>query len=182
MLLYVAGYAEKFGALEPARAAYRQLTANPTTARSAYDALLRLSPKDDTAETRDLLAEMVQRWPHDTTLVNDLAYLNALLARELPECVDKARELVRTAPSSLPHRTVLALAELRLGNPKAALQTYHGLDIDWAQAAPGSVAVYVATLQANGQEREAVELASLASADRLRPEEQALMPASRISL
>ena len=77
---------------------------------------------------------------------------------------------------------MLALAELRLGNPKAALQTYHGLEIDWAQAAPGSVVVYAATLQANGQASEAVELAALASADRLRPEEQALKAASQMSL
>lgn len=176
VLLYIAAYAEKFGAVEPARLAYRQLTENPESARMACEALLRLTPREDTVQTRELLATMAERWPHDLTLANDLTYLNALLERELPACLEKARALVRAAPSSLPPRTVLALTELRLGNPEAAFETYQGLEIDWRQAAPGSVVVYAATLLANGREHEALQLASLASADQLRPEEQALKP------
>ncbi len=174
LLQYIASYAERFRAVDAARFAYRQLTESPQSARSAYESLLRLTPREDTAETRDLLGEMARRWPQDLALTNDLAYLNALLAQELPACIHTARQLVRSAPSSLPHRTVLALAELRLGNPEAALQTYEGLAVDWQQAAPGSVVVYAAALRANGREHEARAHASLASVDHLRPEEQAL--------
>ncbi|MGV3532876.1 MAG: hypothetical protein ACO1QR_10940, partial [Chthoniobacteraceae bacterium] len=176
LLHYVAGYAERFGEIETARAAYRQLASNPVSARAGFEGLLRHAPRGDTVAARDLLAEMAERWPRDQQVANDLAYLNALLARELTDCADKARELIRAAPASLPHRTVLALAELRLGNHASALETFQGLEVDWRRAAPASVVVYAAALQANGRDGEALALAALASPDHLRPEERALKP------
>lgn len=176
-LLYVAGYAEKTGVNEQAERAYRTLTQNPKTARIAYEALLRLTPQTDTAKLRDLLAEMAQRWPKDVALANDLAYLNTLLNIDVPQNRAKAQQLVETAPESLPHRTVLALAELRGGNTEAALQVYQGLHIDWRTAAPGAVVVYASALRHAGRAEEAKALVAALTADALRPEEKVLLAA-----
>lgn len=176
-LLYVAGYAEKVGAREHAERTYRTLAQNPKTARFAYEALLRLTPRADTAGLRNTLAEMVQRWPKDVALANDLAYLSALLSIDVTQNREKARELVAAAPESLPHRTVLALTELREGNAAAALQVYDGLRIDWRSAAPGSVVVYASALHQMGRTEEAKTLVATLSANTLRPEEQTLLAA-----
>jgi hypothetical protein len=117
---------------------------------------------------------MVVRWPKDTAISNDLAYLNALLGVDLEKARDTALTLVQAAPHSLPHRTALALAELRLGRAAEAAKVYDGLRIDWQGAAPGAVAVYSAVLRANGRAAEAAPLLAALPAEALRPEEQAL--------
>ncbi len=178
-LAYIAGYAEKVGAHEPAERAYRTLAQNPKTARFAYEALVRLTEPTNTLRLRDLLAEMAQRWPKDVALINDLAYLNTLLEIDLPQNLATAKKLVETEPQSLPHRTVLALAELRGGNTSAALQVYDGLQIDWRTAAPGAVVVYASALRQAGREDEARTLVASLVADALRLEEQVLLAAIR---
>jgi hypothetical protein len=173
----VAAYAEKTGAKEQAERAYRALAQNPKTARIAYEALVRLTSQTDTVKLRDLLAEMAQRWPQDVALANDLAYLNTLLNIDVPQNRAKAQNLVEAAPKSLPHRTVLALAELRGGNSEAALQVYQGLHVDWRSAAPGAVVVYASALRHAGRVEEARALVVALTADVLRPEEKVLLAA-----
>ena len=59
--------------------------------------------------------------------------------------------MTRQHPDLLAHRTTLALAYLRAGNPSAAAQLYKGVNIQWKSAPPGWRAGYAAVLAANAQ-------------------------------
>src|SRR6202011_5914089 len=79
-LLMLAGYAEKNGALEIARAAYDEAAAEAPKLRAAHQGRLRLAQA--TGETRkihDVLAEMLAIWPNDPAVQNDEAYTRLLL-------------------------------------------------------------------------------------------------------
>jgi len=175
-LSWLAGYAEKCGEMEQAKKALRSLIACVGDVRPAYRALEELTLKSGTTgELRDLLGEMLNRWPKDPAVRNDYAYLNLLLATKLPESRKAAEELVSQFPESLPYRTTLALACLRLKDYAAALRVYEGRQYDWRKALPGSRAVYAAVLAASGQDREAREHAISIQSERLREEEMELI-------
>jgi hypothetical protein len=86
-----------------------------------------------------------------------------------------ATDLVRREPASLPHRTLLALARLKQGEPAKALEVYSGINIPRNALSPASLAVHAAVLAANGQEEDAKTEVAEIKADQLLPEEQALL-------
>jgi hypothetical protein len=153
---YVAGYAERLGRNDQAEIAYRSLTSKATTARPAYEALLRLAERrDDSEALGGLLRAMRERWPADAAVENDSAYFNLLLGVYVPEAVESARRLVAGAPGSLPHRTTLALGLLKSGDAGAALRVYESVNVPWNQVPASQRAVYCAVLSANGRQEEA---------------------------
>lgn len=175
-LTWLAIYAKKCGEFDQAKKALRSLIACTEDVRPGYRALEELTAKSGTtAELRDLVGEMLNRWPKDPALRNDFAYLNLLLAAKLPESRQTAEELVGQFPDSLPYRTTLALALYRLKDYAAALRVYEGRPYDWRQALPGNRAVYAAVLAANGKDHEAREHAHGIPPERLREEELELI-------
>lgn len=175
-MMYLGNYAEKIGETHQAERAFRELISNASVARPAYEALLRLAEKKrDTAALRGLLGEMKGRWPNDSAVLNDYAYLSLLLDKDVAACRGIAAQLVAKTPASLPHRTTLALAAVRLNDPAAALAVYDGLEIPWAQVAAGPRAVYAAVLGLNGKDAEARAVAAALRLEDLRAEERELI-------
>ena len=173
---FLGSYAEKIGETREAELAYKSLTASAKTARPAYEALLRMAEKKgDTAALRGVLREMRGRWPNDTAVENDYAYLSLLGGLEVPACLKIAERLVAQAPQSLPHRTTLALAYHRMAQPARALAVYDGLAIPWERTSPAQRAVHAAVLGSNGKPDEARAEARALRAESLRPEERELI-------
>ena len=172
----IAAYAEKLGRPAQAELAYRSLAASGNTARPAMEALLKIAgSRGDLDLLRDTLKKMRERWPHDDSVKNDLAYFNLLAGKSVDESLAAARELVGRSPRSLPHLTTLALALLRKNDPAAALAVYQGLQIPWERIAPPQRAVHAAVLGGNGKTDEALaEVAALRWED-LRAEEKELI-------
>lgn len=173
--IFIALYAERMGEKDRARKIYLMLTQEPIVARVAFMGLLRLDDGKDTEKTRDILDQMVVRWPQEPAVLNDDIYFNLLLNARVQEMAQKAYELVQYDPGSLPHRTALALAFLRLKQPGNALKVYRTAKTDWDKAPISALVVYAATLEANGQHNEARHRAILLPRDQLRPEEAALI-------
>ncbi len=90
-----------------------------------------------------------------------------------------AEKLVAAEPASLPHRTLLALARLKQNRAAEALAVYENIQATPAALTPSALAVHAAVLAANGKEEDArTEIANV-PADRLLPEEAALIEALR---
>ena len=95
---------------------------------------------------------------------------------ELESIEALAAKLVEREPSSLPHRTLLALARLRLNRPADALAVYNGINVPKASLTTSSVVVHAAVLAANGHLEDArKEFANIPPGKSL-PEEAALAP------
>jgi hypothetical protein len=154
--MYLAEYAERIGQIDQAELAYRSLTTNASAARRGYEALLRMAQRrNDSGAMRSLLKEMLERWPADDSVKNDVAYLSLLAFIDVPSSTETARQLVLRNPASLPHRTTLALGYLRMNQPAEALAVYDGIQLPWEQMRPNQRAIYAATLGANGRVEEA---------------------------
>jgi hypothetical protein len=175
-LLWLGRYAEKSNQNEIARQAYRSLITSVNNALPAFRELQRLTDKiGTTAELRDLLGEMMRRWPNDLSLQNDYAYLNLLLGSELAGSHLTANRLVTQVPDNLPFRTTLALALYRQQDFKAALGAYGGKEYHWPDALPYQRAVFATVLAANGLTSESDQILKGLPIERLRPEEKALI-------
>jgi hypothetical protein len=175
-LLWLARFSEKCGAPEIARNSLRALVACVPNPLPAFRELHGLTERTgSTADLRDLLAEMVGRWPNDPALQNDHAYLNLLLGNELAASHRVAGKFVAQFPDSLPFRTTLALALHRQRDFQAALNVYSGRNYSWPTASPNQRAVFATVLAANGQIQQARQVIANVASDRLRPEEQALI-------
>jgi hypothetical protein len=94
-------------------------------------------------------------------------------ADELIAIEHLAEELVKREPSSLPHRTLLALARLRQQRPVAALAAYDNIQVAPNALSPSALAVHAAVLAGNGHRDDALAEIKQAPPDRLLPEEQA---------
>jgi hypothetical protein len=175
-LLWLARYSEKCGKPEIARKSLRSLITCAVNPLPAFRELQHLTERTgSTAELRDLLGEMVRRWPNDPTLQSDHAYLNLLLGTEFAASYQIANNLVAQFPDSLSFRTTLALALYRQRDFKAALKAYGGRDYPWPTALPNQRAIFAAVLAANGQTGEARQQVANLATNQLRPEEQALI-------
>ena len=131
-LMQLGGFAEKNVRLDIADFAYRDAITHIPRFRSAYDGRLRVAQASrETKKIHDVLAEMLDHWPNDTAIQNDEAYTRLLLmptrsslnrqpsSNDRCEAADPAdalqiekiaEDLVKRKPTSLPHRTLLALA------------------------------------------------------------------------
>ena len=175
-LLWLGRYAEKCDEVELARKSVRALIACVGNPLPAFRELERLTERTGTStEVRDVLEEMVRRWPNDPGIQNSLAYYNLLLGKELAGAYRVAEKLVTRAPESLPFRTTLALALYQQRDFQAALRAYDGLDYPWLQAPPNQRAVFASVLAANGRTGDARQLLAGLSDDALRPEERLLI-------
>ncbi len=94
---------------------------------------------------------------------------------QLSSIAQLAETLVTLEPASLPHRTLLALARLKAGQPARALEVYSELHIPPKAATPSAIAVHAAVLAANGRKEEAKNEAAQVKPDQLLPEEAALI-------
>lgn len=205
-LLMLANYAEKNGALEIARAAFDEAASESPKLRAAHQGRLRLvQATNDTRKIHDVLAEMLTIWPNDPAVQNDEAYTRLLLiiggTATVPSTSDRdgtvavppvesrkeeigtieqlAAQLVQKEPSSLPHRTLLALARLQLGKYSDAMDAYSNIQVARNALTLSALAVHAAVLAANGKADDA--LAEIRDVDpkRLLPEEAGLIEAIR---
>ena len=106
---------------------------------------------------------------------NDFTYLTLLRGKDVEEGLKVARALVAEAPTSLAHRTTLALANVRLRDAMGAMSVYRGLNIPWDRALPSHRAVYAAALGLNGNISDARAQANAIPLEALRPEERNLI-------
>jgi hypothetical protein len=195
-LMQLGGFAEKNVRLDIADSAYRDAITHIPRFRSAYDGRLRVAQASrETKKIHDVLAEMLNHWPNDTAIQNDEAYTRLLLMPTRPslnrqpssndrcEAADPAdalqiekiaEDLVKRKPTSLPHRTLLALARLRAGHINTALDAYN-IEVPEEVITPSAVAVRAAALAANGRQKEATDLLRDLNRDQLVPEERALI-------
>ncbi|MCA1657788.1 MAG: hypothetical protein LC627_00645, partial [Verrucomicrobiaceae bacterium] len=192
-LLTLAGYAEKNGVIDVARAAYDEAAAESPRLRAAHQGRLRLAQATgETKKIHAVLAEMLAIWPNDPAVQNDEAYTRLLLMgqrsedgsqrsepitnnQELITLEQLAAQLVQREPSSLPHRTLLALARLRLGKFSDAMDAYSGIQVARGALTPSALAVHAAVLAANGRSEDAATEMREVDRKRLLPEEAALV-------
>ena len=80
-------------------------------------------------------------------------------------------------PSSLPHRTLLALARLKLGKFSDAMDAYSNIQVARGALTPSALAVHAAVLAANGHASDAAAEIHDLDPKRLLPEEEALIAA-----
>jgi tetratricopeptide (TPR) repeat protein len=208
-LLMLAGYAEKNGASEIARAAYDEAAAEAPRLRAAHQGRLRLAETTrDTKKIHGVLAEMLVNWPNDPAVQNDEAYMRLLLLggtaavpsssdavpsssdasssspapdaspagnEEIEKIEQLARTLVEKEPASLPHRTLLALARLKLGKYSDAMDTYSNIQVARNALTHSVLAIHAAVLAANGKSEDAATELREVDVTRLLPEEAALI-------
>lgn len=178
-LLMLANYAEKNGALEIAGTAYDEAAAEAPRLRAAHQGRLRLAQAtNETRKIHEVLAEMLTIWPNDPAVQNDEAYTRLLLMQqesEVESIEQLAAKLVEREPSSLPHRTLLALARLKLGKFSDALEAYSSIQVARGALTPSALAVHAAVLAANSRADDAAAEVRELDAKRLLPEEAALI-------
>ena len=188
-LMILGDYAEKNGAVDVAAVAYDAAVAVSPKARPAQQGRLRVAyAQRDTHKIHEILVDLLKLWPNDTAVQNDEAYARLLLlpnvsesspdknAQELQGIESLATKLVEREPSSLPHRTLLALARLRLHHPEDALLVYKDINVPKTSLSTASVAVHAAVLAATGHSEEARAESAQLPAEKMLPEERQLMP------
>lgn len=189
-LMVLGSYAEKNGTNDVAAQAYDGAIAAAPKLRQPREARLRLAyAAHDTPRVHAILADMLKLWPDDTAVQNDDAYTRLLLLGgtgsvpssktadnpEIAAIEQLAAKLVAAEPASLAHRTLLALARLRLGQPARALEVYSNVSVPKNVATPSALAVHAAVLAANGRREDAATEMRDVAAERLLPEEAALI-------
>jgi len=95
--------------------------------------------------------------------------------QELITIEQLAAQLVQREPSSLPHRTLLALARLRLGKFSDAMDAYSNVQVSRGALTPSALAVHAAVLAANGRSEDAATEMREVDRKHLLPEEAALV-------
>ncbi len=200
-LLTLAGYAEKNSAGAIAAAAYEEAVAESPKLRAAHQGRLRIAQAGgDTKKIHAVLADILALWPNDPAIQNDEGYTRLLLMasqqsqrsedggqrsepitdnKELIAIEQLAAKLLQREPSSLPHRTLLALARLERGKFSDALEAYAGIQADRSALTPSALAVHAAVLSANGHADEAATEIREIDLTRLLPEEAALIAPAR---
>jgi hypothetical protein len=159
----------------------------------------------ETKKIHDVLAEMLTIWPNDPAVQNDEGYTRLLLipqrsevrnqrSEDQPTPTDSpknesaaadnqevenierlAADLVQREPTSLPHRTLLALARLRLGKFSEALSAYDQIQVSRGALTASALAVHAAVLAANGRNEDAAAEIRDLDRKRLLPEEGELL-------
>jgi tetratricopeptide (TPR) repeat protein len=200
-LVTLGEYAEKNNALDVAAAAFDAAVAASPKLRVAQQGRLRAAyAMRDTKKIKLILGELLKIWPNDTAIQNDEAYARLLLlpnpATSEPASPDKAprppqedhrtatelaaiervaEKLIQREPASLPHRTLLALTRLKQNRPYAALAVYRDINVPKSALTTSTVSVHAAILAATNEKEAAQKEATALPADKLLPEEQALI-------
>ena len=199
-LLTLANYAEKNGALDIAGAAYDSAAMAAPKLRGAQQGRLRVAQATlETKKIHAVLADMLGLWPNDTAIQNDEAYTRLLLLPSDPSTINPPQadqlstsseastsseliamekigeNLVQRKPTSLPHRTLLALARLKQHRPIAALEAYANIQAAPNALSPSALAVHAAVLAQNGHADDAKTEAKQIKTASLLPEEKMLI-------
>ncbi len=186
-LMTIGEYAEKNGALEIADSAYAATAAESPKLRVAYQGRLRLAQASrDTKKMHGILAQMLSLWPDDPAIQNDEAYTRLLLlptkAEETPQSRSEAaaieqlaQKLMEREPTSLPHRTLLALARLRQGRAADALSVYNNVRVAQNALSGSALAVHAAVLAGTAHTEDAKTEVAQIKPDQLLPEERSLI-------
>jgi tetratricopeptide (TPR) repeat protein len=183
-LIGLAEYAEKNQVIDIAEAAYDSASVEAPKLRLAHQGRLQIAErKHDTAKMHRVLTEMKKTWPNDTAIQNDEAYTRLLLLRPDDESSKSAaqtiehlaRDLLAREPSSLPHRTLLALALLRQARAADAFALYERLHVPANTLTASALAVHAAVLAATDHRDDARTEAGQIPVDKLLPEERALI-------
>jgi hypothetical protein len=189
-LMTLAEYAERNRANEIAEVAYATATNESPKLRAAWQGRLRLAQSSGgTKKIHAVLTGMLGNWPNDSAIQNDEAYTRLLLLfsnnrndealvtndETLKEIEQLAQRLVEQNPTSLPHRTLLALARVRQNRAAEALDVYANIQVVPNALTPSALAVHVAVLAANGRTDDAKTEAAQIKVDNLLPEEKALI-------
>ena len=177
-LLALAGYAEQNHANDVADRAYSEAIRLGPKNRGAYAGRLRVAlTSDHTAEAQTIAEEIVKLWPDDAAARNQNDYLRLLLGAsgDVAEAAERqAQILVAQEPLNWSARATLGLARLRLGRNADALAVFRTVRATGSEP-PGALAVRAAILAVNGYEEGARGDAHNLGAQRLLPEERALI-------
>jgi hypothetical protein len=134
----------------------------------AYTRLLLLSSQQSQkSEDGSQRSDPLTNSPKDESAVAD--------NEELITIEQLAAQLVQREPSSLPHRTLLALARLRLGKFSDAMDAYSNIQVSRGALTPSALAVHAAVLAANGRLDDAASEIRDVDPKRLLPEETVLV-------
>jgi hypothetical protein len=127
-------------------------------------------------EALAIAKQVKQRYPAQFAARNNLAYLKLLLGREIESTASETERLSEQGPPIPSLRTTLALARLRSGKPKEALQAImQGDQLPAIYQGDGDKAVCAATLWANDKKDIALELAKSIKRTNLLPQEATLL-------
>jgi len=152
--------------------------------RVAYQSRLRLAQASrDTKKMHGILAQMLSLWPDDPAIQNDEAYTRLLLLpadagptkREAAAIEQIAQKLMEREPTSLPHRTLLALARLRQGRAADALNVYNNVRVAQNALSGSALAVHAAVLAGTAHTADAKTEVAQIKPDQLLPEERSLI-------
>ncbi|MEI7962688.1 MAG: hypothetical protein WCI42_02550 [Verrucomicrobiota bacterium] len=175
-LAYIAGYEEQIGAFDRAARTYRELANREQTKIPGLVGLIRSQPGSTPVETMiPLYEELLVAAPENGDVSCDLSYLMLLAKRDIQQSALTAEKLLEQQPNSLARISVAALARLRLGNVKGAMDLYSNKVIDWTTAGEPWRAVRSAVLRASGDIEGADLQSSTINPAGLRPEERALL-------
>jgi len=171
-LSVIAGYAERLGHPKIAAEALERLLSNPLQAdRAAQDIVRLLTPSDDVQDLLATLRRMQQFRPKDQGVADLICWFELLLRQRIGPNADAARERFQKAPNNHRFRLTLALAELRLDNPDAALAHLEQQPIDPTNSPVRVRLLYAAALGSAGQRILAQQVAKNLDVTRLKPEE-----------
>ena len=175
-LAYIAGYEEQIGAFDRAARTYRELANRDQTKVPGLVGLIRCQSRSAPVETMiPLYEELLAAAPENGDASCDLSYLKLLIKQDIPQSALTAEKLLEQQPTSLARISVAALARLRSGNTKGALELYANKVIDWTTAAEPWRAVRSAVLRASGDTEGADLQSSTINPNVLRPQERSLL-------
>ena len=127
-------------------------------------------------EALAIAKQVEQRFPAQFAARNNHAYLKLLLGQDIEDTARKVEELASEGPPVPSFRTTLALARLRSGKPKEALQAIMLEDqLPAIYQGDGDKAVCAAVLWANGKKDVVLELAKSIKRENLLLQEAALL-------
>ena len=127
-------------------------------------------------EALQIAKQVEQCYPAQFAARNNHAYLKLLVREEVETTALAVESLVSEGPYLPSSRTTLALARLRSGKPKEALQAIMLEDqLPAIYQGDGDKAVCAAVLWANGKKKVALELAKSIKRENLLPQESALL-------
>tara|TARA_B100001013_G_C24418793_1_gene366962 strand:- start:192 stop:650 length:459 start_codon:yes stop_codon:yes gene_type:complete len=140
-LWYVVDSSLRLNLIIYARAALHKLMEIPSSMHRAYETLVRIEQETDrTIELRDLLEGMRKVYPNEPAVLNDIAYLNLLLADNVSVSIEKARTMVIENPRYLAHRITLAMGDIDIVHALKTLH-YYSIEIEFSNPSARETAV-----------------------------------------
>jgi hypothetical protein len=175
-LAYIAGYEEQIGLPDQAERTFREMALRKETRIKGLLGIIRCQRANAPAsQLIPMYEELLAESPGFKDAEGDLAYLRLLCWYDVSGSATTAETLLTAQPDSLARISAAALARMRSGNPKGALELYEGKSVDWSRSPLPWRSVRIAVLRANGMTADADALASTVDPSRLRPEERSLM-------